>query len=244
MPSLACVLCPYRLAISIEQATYSASSLMLRFLALTLVLINLVYLGWSQGLLPGLAPEQQTEPQRIGQQLRPDALRLLTVPELRAPEATPAAASKQTECLQAGLFDEAQSALLRPALASTLPPGSWTLDSVVEPARWIVYMGRYASAELLAKKRAELAALNLRYEPLVDPALQLGLSLGGFETQAAATAALGSLSRRGVRSARVLQERAELRGVMLRLPDADAALRTRLDALKPVLADKLMGPCQ
>ncbi len=216
---------------------------MLRLLALTLVLINAVYFGWSQGLLPGFAPEPQTEPQRIGRQIRPDALRLLTVSELRAFEATPAVASKPVGCLQAGLFDQAQSALLRPALESTLPPGSWTLDSVVEPARWIVYMGKYASPEALAKKRTELAALNLRYEPLLNPALQLGLSLGGFETEAAATAALGSLSKRGVRSARVLQERAESRGVMLRLADADAALRARLDTLKPVLADKLVSPC-
>jgi hypothetical protein len=217
---------------------------MLRFLALTLVLINAVYFGWSQGVLPGFAPEQQTEPQRIGRQLRPEALRLLTASELRESETTATVATRLTGCLQAGPFDEAQSALLRPALESALPPGSWTLDGLVEPARWIVYMGRYASAELLAKKRTELAALNLHYEPLVDPALQFGLSLGVFETEAAATAALGGLSRRGVRSARVLQERAEARSVTLRVAGADAALRARLEALGPVLAGKPVGACQ
>lgn len=216
---------------------------MLRFVALTLVLLNTVYFGWSHGLLPGFAPERQTEPQRMGLQLRPDALHLLTAQELHPTVAVPAVAATLTVCLQAGIFDEAQTALLRPAL-SALPQGSWTLDTAVEPARWIVYMGKFPNAEALAKKRAELAALNLRYEPLVNPALQLGLSLGQYETQAAATAAFAALSQRGVRSARVLQERAELRGVMLRMSGADSVLRASLDALRPVLADKVVSPCR
>lgn len=217
---------------------------MLRLVALTLVLLNAVYFAWSHRLLPGFAPEQQTEPQRMGWQLRPDSLHLLTAPEPHPAEAQPAVAAPPPICLQAGLFDEAQSALLRAALAATLPPGSWTLDAAAEPARWIVYMGKFPNDEALAKKRAELASLNLHYEPLVNPALQLGLSLGQFETQAAATAGLTALSRRGVRSARVVQERAELRGVMLRMSGAEPVLRTRFEALRPVLADKVVSPCR
>lgn len=217
---------------------------MLRLVALTLALLNAVYFAWSHRLLPGFAPEQQTEPQRMGLQLRPDSLHLLTAPEPPPPEAVPAVASTPTTCLQVGLFDTAQSAVLRAALASTLPPGSWTLDAATEPARWIVYMGKFPNDEALARKRTELASLNLRYEPLVNPALQLGLSLGQFETPAAATAGLAALSRRGVRSARVVQERTELRGVMLRMSGAEAVLRTRFDALRPVLADKVVSPCR
>ena len=100
-----------------------------------------------------------------------------------------------------------------------------------------------ANADALAKKSAELAALKLKFQPLNDPALRPGLSLGGYETQAAANAALADLVQRGVRTARVLPERAEVRGVMLRLPAADEALRRKLDALKPVLADKALTPC-
>ena len=84
----------------------------------------------------------------------------------------------------------------------------------------------------------------MRVEPLINPALQFGLSLGSFETQAAADAELVALRQRGVRSARVLQERAELRGMLLRVPAADDTLRARLDELKPVLAGKLWRPCQ
>ena len=114
----------------------------------------------------------------------------------------------------------------------------------MEPARWIVYMGKYASAADLAKKRSELALLNLKFEPLINPALEWGLSLGGFETQAAAKAALDVLSRRGVRTAQVVQERAEVRGMLLRIPAADDSLRARLDELKPALAGKVLSPCR
>lgn len=219
---------------------------MLRFFVLALVLLNGLYFAWSQGLLLGLgfAPVQQTEPQRLGQQIKPEALRLLTAQELRLAEAPPRVTAKSAECLQAGLFDEAQSAVLRRTLTSALPAGAWSLDAAVEPARWIVYMGKYPNAEALAKKRSELASLKLKFEPLINPALGLGLSLGGFNTQAGATAALDALSRRGVRTARVVQERAEVRGVMLRVPAADDALRARLDELKPALAGKVWSPCR
>ena len=65
---------------------------MLRFLVLALALINGVYFAWAQGLLQayGFAPAQQTEPQRLGQQIKPEALRLLTTQELRQSEAAAA----------------------------------------------------------------------------------------------------------------------------------------------------------
>lgn len=220
---------------------------MLRFLVLALLLINAVYFAWTQGFLQtlGFAPAQQSEPQRLAQQVRPEVLRLLTAQELRQLAPLGGAAAEPVACLQAGLFDEAQSATLRSTLEPALPPGSWSLEAALEPARWIVYMGPYANAEAQAGKRAELAALNLglRFETISNPALELGLSLGHFDTQAAATQALNALSRRGVRTARVVLERAETRGTMLRLPVVDEGLRTRLEVLQPALAGKRLEPC-
>ena len=134
---------------------------MLRLLALTLILANAAYFVWTQGLLApyGFAPATQSEPQRLKQQIRPEALRLLTVPEAATPQnpepgasaATPslsqplvpisAQVTSLAECLQAGLFNDAQSTLLRTRLQSTLPAGSWQMESSTEPARWMVYMG-------------------------------------------------------------------------------------------------------
>ncbi len=46
-----------------------------------------------------------------------------------------------------------------------------------------------------------------------------------------------------MRTARVVLERAEVRGMMLRLPAVDDGLRNRLDALQPILAGKRLEPC-
>lgn len=218
---------------------------MLRLIVLLLLLLNGGYYAWSHGLLQalGLTPLQQNEPQRMTQQLNPEALRLLTEQELQAAEVSQQVAAKPPVCLQAGLFNEAQSVALRRTLGSLLPAGAWLLDDAMEPGRWIVYMGKYANAAELEKKRLQLASLELKFVPLTNPALGLGLSLGGFETQAAAQAALEAFSRRGVRTARVVQEREEIRGTLLRLPAADDALRARLDELKPALAGKVLRPC-
>jgi hypothetical protein len=220
---------------------------MLRLFVLALVLSNGLYFAWSHGLLSGLglAPAQQTEPQRLDQQIRPEALQLLTQQELGLSEAGPRVAlAKSSECLQAGVFDEVQGVLLRRTLVASWPAGSWALDAAVTPARWIVYMGQYASTADVANKRAQLASLNLKFEPLLNPALAPGLSLGGFGTQAAASEALQALSQRGVRNARVVQERAEVRGLLLRLPGLNGAQQARLEALTPVLAGKPLSPCR
>ena len=219
---------------------------MLRFLVLLLLLANGAYFAWSQGLLSdyGFAPAQQSEPQRIAQQIKPERLRILKADELKRLEVAAQSPARPTECLQAGVFDASQTAELSVALQNTLPAGSWSLDAVVEPARWIIYMGKYPSAEALAKKRSELASLNLNYEPLTNPGLEFGLSLGGYAAQPAADAALAALSRRGVRTARVVQERAELRGSSLRIAAVDETIRARLEEIRPLLAGKTLRTCK
>ena len=222
---------------------------MLRVLALLLVLANGTYYAWSQGAMRawGLEPASQSEPQRVGQQLRPDALQVLTAEEARqsaaasAPPSTPAPAS--TECLQAGLFGDAETAVLRERATALLPAGSWTLDEASQPGRWIVYMGRYPDNDQLNRKRSELRALHISFDVPQNAALLPGLSLGGFASQAEATAALAGLAQHGVRTARVVQERAGLSGHVLHLPAVGDALRPALAMLAPALAGKPLKPC-
>jgi len=221
---------------------------MLRLLVLALLLANAGYFAWTHGLLAdyGLAPATQAEPQRMAQQIRPEAMKLLTVTEARQLENEPASIPTPPpapECLQAGLFNPEQSAALRAGLESSLPIGSWTLESSVEPARWIVYMGKYNSEDALAKKRTELRGLGVPFEALVNPALAPGLSLGHYGSQAEAERELAKVATRGVRTAKVVQERPEARGQLLKLPAADAALKAKLDALKPQLAGKTLQAC-
>ena len=222
---------------------------MLRLLVLALLLANAGYFAWTQGLLAdyGFAPAAQAEPQRLAQQIKPQAMQLLTAAEARQLEsttspATPAQAA--AECLQAGVFSPEQSSALRTGLESSLPIGSWTLESSVEPGRWIVYMGKYNSEDALIKKRSELRGLGVSFEALVNPALGPGLSLGHYSSQAEAERELAKAATRGVRTAKVVQERPEARGQLLKLPAADAAIKAKLDALKPQLAGKTLQACQ
>lgn len=223
---------------------------MLRLIVLLLLLANGLYFAWSHELLRpyGLASAQQSEPQRLAQQIRPEALTVLMPAELRVLEAQAAvpvsAPVKPTECLQAGLFDDSQVQTLSQALAGAMPAGAWVLEPVVVPARWMVYMGKFANAEALAKKRGELASMNLKFEPVTTSELALGLSLGSFATTGEAEAELAAVGKRGIRTARVVQERAEVRGTLLRLPVVDEGVRARLEGLKPALAGLALRACK
>ena len=72
-------------------------------------------------------------------------------------------------------------------------------------------MGKYLTVENVARKKAELRQRGVSFEALSNPSLEPGLSLGGFATEVAAMQHLEVLSERGVRTARVVQERPEKR---------------------------------
>ncbi|MEJ6021446.1 SPOR domain-containing protein [Ramlibacter sp. PS4R-6] len=217
--------------------------MMLRLLVLLLVLANAAYYAWSRQLLApvGLAPTQQAEPQRVGQQVKPEAVRLLPGDEARRIEI--AAAPRPTECVQAGLFTDPEADSLKSALEGW-PPGSWSLEAATEPARWIVYMGKYPDAGSLEKKKAELRGLNVSFEPLANPSMEPGISLGGYPTEAAAKQQMEALAQKGVRTAKVVQERAEARGQSLKFPAIDDTLRPKLDDLKTALNGKPLKACR
>jgi hypothetical protein len=215
---------------------------MLRLLVLLLVLANAAYFAYSQNLLApvGLMPTQQSEPQRLAQQLRPEAIRLLPGDEARRIEV---AVPRPPECLQAGLLTDGEADMLKASLESW-PQGSWALEPGVEPPRWIVYMGKYPEPAALEKKKSELRALNVSFEPITNASLEPGISLGGYPTEAAARQQLEALAQKGVRTAKVVQERPEARGQLVKFPAVDEALRPRVDDLKAVLNGKPLRPCR
>lgn len=227
----------------------------MRLMVLLLLAVNGLYFGWTQGWFAelGLAPGATTEPQRKGQQVVPERIRLLAASEARqlesaaaaAATASAAAAAGSTVCLIGGLFDEAKARTVRQALEQAgLPAGSWLIEPATEPARWIIYMGPYPTADAVNRKRAELRAIGVVYSPLVNPALEPGLSLGRFASSAEATTAMNGLTARGVRTARVVQEVAEGRGFQLRVVEADSTQRTRLDELSRGWFGKGLQPCR
>jgi hypothetical protein len=218
---------------------------MLRLIVLLLLLANGGYYAWARGLLLpwGVGPLQESEPQRVQQQIQPEAVRLLPASELRRVQEQAAQAPRPPECLASPMLDEPQLAQLRTVLQSW-PGGSWSFDAVTEPPRWIVYMGKYADVELLARKRAELRQLGISFEAPLDPQLEPGLSLGSYSNEPTAQQQLETLAARGVKTARVVQDRPEQRGQRLLLPAVDDALRGRLDELKTALGAKTLRACR
>jgi hypothetical protein len=213
-----------------------------------------------------MAPQAQTEPQRLTQEIAPEKLKVLapnnasvpgaasaaqTPPAVSQPAPTAAStasvaatpAGEPTVCLQAGTFDERQAEALRTAAAS-LPAGSWSLDATPVSGRWMVYMGKFADAEALDKKRAELRARKVDFDRTNNPLLEPGLSLGRYSTEEAAHRALTALGTQGVRTARVVQERGDTPAWTLHLPAATPALRAQAEAqLGAALAGKPLRAC-
>ena len=72
---------------------------MLRLAVIVLLLANAGYYAWSQGLLRplGYAPQEQSEPQRMNQQIRPETLQILKAnPSMTSSAAPPGSTSTPT----------------------------------------------------------------------------------------------------------------------------------------------------
>jgi hypothetical protein len=231
---------------------------MLRLIVVLLIVLNAGYAAWSQGAMRswGWGPDEQREPQRVAEQVRPEVIRVIAVAPSNAPAATnevaaaptpaavPAATSAPTPtlpasavpvCLQAGpidLPDAAQIAALRSALDKALPGGSWKLDiRVAGAARWIIYMGKFDNKAELERKRNQLSPrVRKALQELENPALQPGLSLARFATQVQAQKELEAMQQKGLRTAQVVQEWPERR---------QGTLRVQLDGASPSQAEAL-----
>ncbi|WP_382152891.1 SPOR domain-containing protein [Hydrogenophaga sp. ANAO-22] len=133
---------------------------MLRWAVIVLVLANAGYFAWTQGYLGGLglAPIEQREPQRLAQQLRPEALRLLNGPK-GTPADTATAPEPETAAPPPALPAPAVEAAPTPPAAPTpAPPTAAAPASDGPRACWQAAGFTEAQAELL---RAELALLGL-----------------------------------------------------------------------------------
>ena len=219
---------------------------MLRLFVLLLLLANLGYLAWSQGMLMalGLGPIHQSEPERLKDQSPPRLVRVLSPDEAQSLEAGMAAQAAKRECVQAGPFSVAEADQLEQRLRGLLLAGAYAMSSSVEAAQWVVYMGPYANAELVAKKQAELKGLGVKSEPITGGPLLLGLSLASAPTQQEAQAKLQAIAPRGVRTAKVMLEKPEQTLRFLKLPAIDEAQRRRVgEAFAAMPELKPARPC-
>jgi len=211
---------------------------MLRLFVLVLVLANIGFYAWTQGMLDGVIgarPTGDREPERMLRQVNPDAVRVMppaTAVAVAALETAPA-------CLEAGPYTPAQIAAAESVLQTVLPPGSWATLKTETPPVWIVYMGKYPNREALQKKADELKRLKISFEEVRNaPELEDGLALGRYNDRAAAEKALNDVTQRGVRTAKVATLSPAVVSHNLRVEHADANLQARLAGLR---AEALLG---
>ena len=218
---------------------------MLRTLSLVLLLANVLLLAALSGVFdPAGNQLGEREPERLQRQHRPGLVRVLDPQAASAALAAASAASTQVAaaassaqdlaCLEAGPFSATDAAAAERTLREAgLAPSAWQAQRRDSGAAFMIYMGRYADRETLQRKLAELKRLKLDGEDLQHmPELQPGISLGRFDNQDSASAAMAQMAQRGLRTARVITLRQAQSQTLLRLPAADATLRARLAGLQ------------
>ena len=232
---------------------------MLRAVIVLLLLANLAFFAWTQGWLDsvvGVRSIGDREPERLLRQVRPELVRVLPPGRPASATAPPAAASASEPvsgidaapavlaCLESGPFTEAERGPAQAAAQRAVPGPGWVEVKSVAPGAWLVYMGRYASAQALTRKADELKRRRLAFEVIRDgSALEPGLSLGRFNDRTRATNALDAFTQQGVRTARVVELTAESSRHWLRHDRVEAGAAARLAAGRDVVLGKALLPC-
>lgn len=218
---------------------------MLRNLVLLVLLANGLLWAAHAGWLGGR--DEGREPERMGAQINPEAIRLQPPGTAAAPAsaasapAQPASAAAATTtaaaptllCLQSAGNPAARAAALQDAAQAAAPNAQVSLQDEPAPTRWRVAMGPYGNTDALNRKLDELRQLKLGGDVsrITDQAaLQPGVSLGVFRERPRADARLSELQKKGVKNARVVQVPATASLATLRVQGLDAALRPRLAA--------------
>ena len=214
--------------------------------------------GWLNGVLPDNGPAER-EPARLTQQITPQNITLEPPAAAAASTSAPAsapppadmaasdasdaarsatalaaragasAAAAVSACLQLGPYTEAEKLAMSDALRKALPHVIWQEARIDQPGTWWIYMGRYATQDMLAKKEVELQRIHVAFEEVTTPAdLALGLSLGRFHDRDQANQALAKLSIHGIRTARLVMLHPPKTAYALRFSALDAATLVQL----------------
>ncbi len=238
----------------------------MRGLLIALVVANLLVLAWSFDALPGVSRHREREPERLRQQVRPDAVQLITPTaasaalqaaaaqrssSLAAP-GTPAASAplgaadaSATVCLEAGPFAAGEVAAAERGLRELKWPSlEWTPQRSERGGSYIVYQGKYSDEAVMARRRDEYRRLQITAEEVRNsPDLQPGLQFGRYDARAAADAAAAQLVQQGVKGARVVTINMPVVVTLLRVERADGALAARLAQLNLPPAGSGFRPC-
>ncbi|MFA6443503.1 MAG: SPOR domain-containing protein [Sterolibacterium sp.] len=216
---------------------------MLRTLFFLLILVNLLFLTWTQGYFG--APTDGREPQRLASQLMPEKLRVVGI---GTGIGTPSAESARTEqsCrLVTGLaLNDVQRVMTQATEKQPELRLSIKLNETPKNVYWVVIpplANRAAADKKLAElKNREIADFSLIVDDGPD---KLAVLLGVFNTELAANEYLRELAKRNVRSARVQVRENPLDKAQLEAHGAAEVLARQLAELLVGLGAAKIGDC-
>jgi len=214
---------------------------MLRALVALLLLLNLLFFGWSHGWLDGLLGL------RAGGDREPERLRLESHAErlsLLSPQAVSALQTRS--CLESPPLagEEALQAAQLALQHLGLTAADWSVQRSEQPGVWAVATIKLGTPEFRARKEETYRQLRIAYEPLPGlPEEQPSLLLSRHASAAAAEAALEAFSRRALKGLRVLQLQAPQTRYSLQLPHADGNQQALLQAPREAALAPGFKPC-
>jgi hypothetical protein len=217
----------------------------MKLVFLLLLLVNVALFAWQQGVFGHFA-EVGREPERIGRQIEPERIRVLSEKEVqvlreRASQARAAATqapaapdlSVAQACVEFGDFVGTDVARVETALLKLGLGSRQTARPVEMPGWYQVYIPPYktkaeadrAAAELTKRGVGELLVLG-------DGPQRFGISLGSFKDPELARAHAAGLEKLGVKNVRVADKPAAVSAMRYQLRELDAQAAQQLAAIR------------
>jgi hypothetical protein len=213
----------------------------MRIILVLLLLANVALFGYTR-----LDSAGSGEGARLGQQVQPDSIRLLT-PQQVATLGPGKVAALADVCLEWGPFDEGEKTR---ALTELEPAGLGRLltqKRVENATAYWVFVPRLASRAAADKRAAELKAAGIKEPLVIDSGPQrLAISLGVFRTEESANAYIAEVGKLGVTDARAGPRQQVVVQTLLVIRDPEAAVVARVKALQPGFpgSDITIGACE
>jgi hypothetical protein len=234
---------------------------MLKFLFWALLCLNGVLLAYGQGYL-GSSRNAEREPARLKNQVAPDKLKVITPEQAQAaseqsasvePSASAAAeasapAVQTVACTEIGPFSAGEAKRFETRL-ERLDLGERQARISVpfqEVTSRLVYIPPLGSKEAAERKAAELRSLGISNFFIIqnDSPIRWGISLGLFKADGAAQAMLASLSKQGVRSARILPRGPMGTRIAYQFRDIDADTRSKVIGIAEKVGEPQVKACK
>ena len=202
----------------------------MRALFFLCILANLMFFSWQTGYI-GQPAEFAREPLRLGQQIAPEKIRLVSADEAKQLITRP---PKSIACLEWSAFPQSEFERLQVSLASLNPAPKFATRKVDDTAGWWVYVPPHVTKAAADRRGSELKGLGVAEFFVIteDGPNKFAISLGVFKTEEGAKNYADSLGKRGVKNVRAAERETRLAKTIVVFREVDETLRAKLTELK------------